>query len=560
MSPSNKQSLIRKYQPYFVFSGVILAFISYIFLSGRIPDFFRGEAFYEFHWTETEPFLRALMLHYQENGRFFSWVYTEGLYKLIGYQPVFFHLFAILLDYLGVLAASMAVFRIWPKRLYHPNLVVLFGLLAFFFPHSANWFIFFASDHYYLTILIFFISVLLIQEWAFSGLKPAYFVIGLACFLVALFTYEHVAFLFPLALAMSYPLIPKTRRTRKLTIKLILIGFVSLVFVIMPLLMYQKLSTELGGAFVHPAFTNRLILSQIPAQVRDSAGLLITYLVYMASGLETLKFADPFAFIFFFGVALWIGWRLFGHGRAAGSLNVDIRQRLIALYFSSLFFVLLGLFPFVAWGELPLPHVRFYAIPLYGLVILLLLAISLATNKSLKMIFGTACVLIIMAGLFEYQYVSATYLESEFAPTENYLSLVQIVPRVREKTTFIFIDNPLGNNAWTGCALALRVLYDTQGLRCAHLSSSEDRYAAVRNEDGLLANEGGFFSDEKWILIGTSPDGSRYILSEINPNTKVLVDWVSKEPIYTDYRRIISDQGPPNSQMYLHLVKRWSGR
>lgn len=545
---------LHRAKPYLVFSAIILLFIVAILLAGRVQDFFRGEAFYEFHWTETEPFLEALIRHYEENGRFFSWVYTEGLYEVLGYQPKVFHLLAILLNFFSVVLAAVFVFRVWPKTFYKPWWVVLFGLLAFFFPYSTNWFVFFASDHYYQAILIFFLSVYLAQEWALRGLKPIYLVLSVVTFLVALFTYEHVAFVYPVALALAYPLIPAQRRTRRLTLSLAGLGAASMLVVLVPLVMYQRLQEKLAGEFVHPAFAYGFTVEQIPQRVIQSITALFGYLYNSGHSLATLQWAGPYTFVFFVGLAAWLGWRLWSKSTAVAS---DDLLRLRLLWGSALFLLVFGVFPYAAWGGLVIPHSRFYAVPLYGLVILLLLALALARRKVAQLALVAVSLAILAAGLYEYEYVSREYLEWEFRPTENYLSVVDIVPRVEPGTAFIFIDNHIGNNSWNGCALALRVLYDVQGLRCAHLSTTDPAYWAVRDAGGFTAYEGGRFNDENWILVGGAADGSHYIIDTLTPQHAVIMDWQSQEPLYTDFTRVHTEDGPPNSDMYFHLLKRW---
>ncbi len=101
------------------------------------------------------------------------------------------------------------------------------------------------------------------------------------------------------------------------------------------------------------------------------------------------------------------------------------------------------------------------------------------------------------------------------------------------------------------------MLYDQTDLECAFLSSSLYEYRAIRYVDYIQANRGGGLRDENWVLILIDANNRPTVVSEINPGDfDLLIEWIDRSPIRTDYRRIENGENVLPSEMYLDLLRR----
>jgi hypothetical protein len=425
-----------------------------------------------------------------------------------------------------------------------------------------NWSLQLASDHVYITITLFFICVLLVQNWASSGFKVRWLITAVLVFFLGLLTYENIAFLFPVAFILAFPL-AKFSSEKEFKSKITLAGIVSLLsifLILIPLKIYESLAKTSELGFAHPAFNDPNVLNEIPQRVASIASLLAGYFYNFSSGLA-ISSGKYLLVVQILSVALFlflVTYPLFLVNRIKPSSKAPTEKgSLISLYLSALGLIVLGLLPYALWGgSADLPHVRFYSLPIFGISILLLLGVVLSKRQAFRYVFVAICMLSVLLGLFEFNAYSKEILAREFLPIHDYASMIEIMPRVREGTSFIFLDGDMGYGPWNGCSLALRMLYATRDLKCIFLSSTIPDYSAVRNSDGILANQGGLLNDENWIIIGLNDQGQRYIIPEINSQSDLIINWESAAPIKTDYRRIITDQGPVTTQMYLHLLMR----
>jgi hypothetical protein len=148
-------------------------------------------------------------------------------------------------------------------------------------------------------------------------------------------------------------------------------------------------------------------------------------------------------------------------------------------------------------------------------------------------------------------------LETEATLNAFYRGMKAAVAQVEPGTMFIIINGPLENS---GCAPSLEMLYNQHELECVLLSSSLEKYHAIRRRSQIEANSGTDWEQqlpaEKWILIDAG-NNVPTVLAELRPgDLGLLVTWVSEEPIRTDYGQIVAEDLSEPSPFYLHLLER----
>ncbi len=166
----------------------------------------------------------------------------------------------------------------------------------------------------------------------------------------------------------------------------------------------------------------------------------------------------------------------------------------------------------------------------------------------------TLIVLFAGFGLFEMLNRSTQINQGEIAHNTFYRGLKDVVPFVKPRTVFVFLNYPLSNS---GCGPSLEMLYDQKDLNCAFLSSTDYEYRAIRHATEIEANRGGFLRNQNWILIGVDENNKPYVIPELNPGDyDLIITWESTDPIQTDYTKIVTDNLPPASQFYENLLQR----
>jgi hypothetical protein len=540
--------------------GVMLVFSLGAYWLGKLPDFYHGEDFYLFHFAETHTFREAVNLFFLENGRFFEAVYWTALYKALGYQPALQHLVSLILNLLATLAASFAVYRAWPRAFQRRGLITAFVLLVFFNPYTTKWALTLSGDNSRISIILFFLAVICVQQWVISKFKHGWFALGFFLFVISVFNYENVALLFPVAYLLSYPLVSRRGLKKSTKIMAGVFALVSVALPLLPILLYSGLNIV-----SHPA-------------LRGEGGLgnpvirIVAAIKHM--GLYFFNSADPLTIYTEQPVLRWLPlFVLVTVIVFVSGLMVLIRRRavdgkewliavsagdftvMLSLYVASLWLIFLSVVPYAIAYQFSSPYVRFFAISIYGFAILLILGLALLQTKILRVVIGVVTFLIVLSGLVEFNSYAQQLAELESSPRFDYLSIIEVVPRVEDETVFFMVDFIVGTDASRSCALPLQMLYDVKDLRCGFISSNLDYIQVERTEGVVATTEGGRFLKNNWILIGINEDGSKYIIPEIGPDDPYFIDWQSEEPIQTSYLRIASGEILETS-MYRKLVER----
>jgi hypothetical protein len=536
---------------------LIAIFIFAVYLLSWLPNFFYGEDFFLFHYAETHRYLEAIKIFFLENGRLLEGVYWVSIYKLIGYQPTWMHVGSLVMNLIVVSLASWTVFSALSKRMKKPTSVFMFCLFSYFVPLTLNWAFRLSGDNSRISLMAFFISAILLQKWARSNLKLIWLVISLFVFSIGVFTYENISLLFPAGLLLSVPLLPKARVKEKKTVVLFaILTIVSLLIEFFTLMLYAYLARLYGPGFTHPSAT--LDRNQIIPTFIQSFVYLGNYLVNNRLSLFNPPWIGGLSGFIFLFIILYSSYFIIKKIRG-NVFNFSVLLRpfnlpFFAIYLCGIWIMVMGIYPYALGSHYTLPPSRYYSSAIYGIVLLFVLAFEFSKRVGLKFLIWGLLLVTVLIGINEFRLSSEKFYQLHSLSENNYLSLVHVVPAVGKDTVFLFVDHQKGNSPDEGCGNALSILYSVEGIRCAFLSSTIERYYAERTANGITANEGGRFSDGSWIIVGEAADGSEFIIDEIKPDTSLLIKWDTLEPIKSNRNLIISDK-PRQTQMYVYLLR-----
>jgi len=533
---------------------LILSILCYAYFSGKLLDFFYTEDFLLFHYANNFSYLEAIKLYVSGFGRPFEAAYWAGIYKIFAYDPAKLHFLSFLLHLSGVILASLILYRIWPRKSSYSGAFLVFVIVLFFNPLATNWGAILSGDNTRLSILFFMVSILCIQEWARTEFRAFWLVSGILVFLVSIFTYDVTIFLFPASLLLAWPLMPAGKRFEEAKKKILWFGTASIFLGLIPFTFYQLLESSSVGGIRHPAFDHPF-RQEIPARLLQAAYNILPTLykignnLFIHGSLSTLIIFIPFA-------AIVVGsiWNLI-RIKSKNNFNTFIQQNkvLIGIFGASLWIIVMSVLPYLLAYPNGYPQVRYYSAAIYGFSFLLFSIFSVARGYLVRAAISLLVPVIIIAGIAEYNLVTGRLREED--KSNFYLSLVEIVPAVRERTVIFIIDPEVDLSPSVECTMGLEMLYDVKDLRCGFLSFTNQSYEARREDNFILAYSGVWSDSENWIFITVNEDGTKAIVPEITSADGLLINWIYTQPIYTDKNRILFDQ-KPDSRMYLYLITR----
>jgi hypothetical protein len=363
-----------------------------------------------------------------------------------------------------------------------------------------------------------------------------------------------VIFLFPAALFFAWPLLPTKLQTKKTRLWFVAVASFGAILALVPFALYRSLEETTTGGITHPAFSKGFV-TEIPLRIVQSVPLIFNALYRVGGTLELNSLVPEFLQFLPFGVVLAAAvWLCINQFRSKKK-NQVARNTTLILLGGSLWILVLGLLPYLLSIPTERTFPRYYSAAIYGFAFLFFMTFSSFRHIAVRVLLGLVLVIIIFAGIWEFDLLSERLRAFEAPLSHFYLSMIEAVPAVRERTVIFVIDPDAPMSASGACTLGLRILYDVGDLKCAFLTYTDSRWWAEREENNILAYEGVWDDSENWIFVRVGPNGEKIIVSEITPADGLLIDWISTEPISTDYDRILFDE-IPDSQMYLHLVER----
>lgn len=539
------------------FAAALLISIGFLivqYLSGNIPDFFLGEEFYILHYAENYNFGEAIRMYFVQNGRFFEGVYWTLLYKTIGYHPALARIFSYLLLLTGAVLCSIAFIRVWPKNKKTPFVLFLLVILIFFNPQAFHHVDRFSGDNSRLAIAGFFIAVLLIQQWFRSGQRIIYLILAFVVHLIVIFTYESTTLLLPAAFLLGLPLLKREQRNAENYRKIFVIAVLSELFALIPYFVYLETYTFFDPYLSHPVIasardgTVAMLLRFFPSlgnyflnmgnnQVLTSGPIfpLVVLLLLVAVGILALRNL-PVAFKEF----------------SANTENRGSSFAYVCIYTGALWIFFFGLFPFVL-GGIDFGASRVYATSFMMLPVMLLLLFEFTQVRVLQILMFFLVVPWFLMSIQSNQRQTAIIFSHEDLYNRYYISLKEIVPAVKPRTAFVLVDYDFFK--W-GCGPSFMMLYSTRDLSCIWVSSTNKDYVIDRYGGVINAHQGGWEKTENFILVGRQDDGTAFLVDSISPKDDYLINWYSKTPIATDYRRIEPADLANESGMMKSLLNR----
>lgn len=537
---------------------IVLVFITHAYLAQRLPDFFYYEDFTIFQFADTYNHFDAWRAYFFQFGRFFEGIYWTYLYKMIGNSPAAMHAISLCLHLLSVLFASWALLRVWPsKSRFLPQIGFGLVLLLFFNRYSLELTFRLASDNNRIALILFWLSVLAFQQWAASAYLRYWLVMGLVLFTISLNTYENIAFYFPIAMMLSWPLRPTqgSQDERKTALRFILLCVIGSLLIFIPYFIYYRIEQLEGTPLRHPAMITEFSLTKILLILFNALIKIGSYFrVFGQSNWEGIAILEQSHFFVFLAVLLlsicqfWKRYLRMSNPRISRQLLV--RDSLPFVFLAGIWLFFVGFLPFGLIGYQP--FTRVYSAAVFGFPVLFLASIELIESRLYQLAIVLIAIIFMGYSVYHFHSVANSIRSWERPDNTFYVSLKELVPQVKERTNFILI-NYTGNGY--SCNESMTMLYGKADLTCVTIGSSDQRFRADRYAGVIHAHYGGWLRNGNDVILRYE-NGVLSILPEITPNDDLLINWFVDDPIVTDYKRIIYEDPEPPRQFYTHLIKR----
>lgn len=513
---------------------------------GRLGNLYlSGEEFYVLHDAHNQPFFLAWAYYFVNNGRPVEALYWTGLYKLVGFNPRLLHSFSLLLLGTASLLASAWVGRVLPVK-YRRHLVWL-ALLFFFNWISLEMVLRLSTDNSRLALICFFAAGIAWQSWAASQLtRKRYFLLGAGLLAVGVLAYENIALLGPTLLLMAWPLLdeaPPAETRRRLRL-FIIIGALSLLIVLLPVLLVEALGWLRGLSVAHPA-TQGALASGLGEMLRSVFAVWLDWGQVGALDPAPLHWLPVVLVLAALLGSSWLLWR-------PGPEKTPERSRLRVIHLAAVWIIFMGPLPYALAGYSDV--VRIYSSAIFGLPILLLVFFVSSPRRLPRLAVMLLALTLVAAGIYQFHVRNSGLREAEIIENNFYYGLKHIVPDVEPDTIFVIIDLQLSNS---GCGPSMAVLYSATGMRCVFLSSTNPNYHAERYADYAISNRGGRIQGGDWLLIYVDEQGHPRLLDQIGPgDLDLIIEWVSPEPLYTNYGLLDTGRPMPESAFYQSILER----
>jgi hypothetical protein len=532
---------LKTVSPWLIIAGVGLLLIVVIALSGLIQNYLDGEEFLIFSFADRLPHDQAWQSFFHRFGRPIEALYWTYEYELIGFNPLLAHIFSFIqLLTLSILAAACFV-NCWPQNKRSPSLPYLLAFSLFLSWVSLSSILRLSYDNGRLSLVFFFLAGLALQKWAASQ-RTSWLALSLISFLVSVFTYENAAFLFPALVLLSMPLLPAGQRDSKpfKTYLFLSLGVLSGLLLLIPRLFY----TYVASPIATPALD--FGLGDLFTRLAETAPS-----VYLGFG-QFFSFQSPLvnltiglALLLTLALSAWVLLSLSGVKRRA---STD-RKRGVHIILASLWFLVFGPLPYILLGYGVFGRV--YSSAVFGVFPLILLAHQFAPKAWLRSLAPIILAFFAITGLLTLWSESRYFAQWEAPLNIFYRGLKDAVPHVRPNTTIIIVNGPIGNQ---GCGPSLEMLYGQEDLDCLVIASSAEQGSIRRH--GEFQSNGLTLLEGNWIIVSVV-DNVPTVIDELRPGDyDLMISWETNEPMRTSSGRILTDNIPPATQFYMHLLER----
>lgn len=532
-------------QTWFTITVVGLSFILVSALGGLIQNYFNGEEFVIYFFANKLPFQEAWQAFFHNFGRPIEAIYWTYQYKLIGFNPLLAHSLSFVLLLLMAMLAAACFLNSWPqsKRSKLLPYLLVFSLFVNWVCTSTVFRL--SYDNGRISMIFFFLAGLALQRWAITQ-RTRWLLFSYALFLMSIFSYENAAFLFPALLLLAWPLLPPDKKYPIRKSALIFTGLAVLgeLILFVPYVFYDYIfhSSRIGL----PAMN--MELDTLPTYLFDAGKTIyLRFGQFGDFGTGPLNFAMIFALISILAFPFVLIVRVKRDGSYRDSF--EMKSRWVCIYLASLWFLILGPLPYVLLGYDA--GSRVYSSAVFGVFPLTFMIYESANRRLLRLV-GLAFILLFSVfGFFEIRQESISFNQLEPELNTFYRKLKDAVPYVESDTVFVFING----GSIDGCGPSLQMLYNQDHLKCAILKSTRSTFVSIRHYSEI-ENNGQHLSDENLILVLVKENVSRVIPTVYPGDFDLLVTWESEEPLATNYTRIITEDLPPPSSFYMHLLIR----
>jgi hypothetical protein len=356
------------------------------------------------------------------------------------------------------------------------------------------------------------------------------------------FTYENAAFLFPAFVLLSMPLLPAGQRdSKRFKIYLFIgLGMLNGLLLLIPRLFYayvaQPIATPALDFGLGDLFTR---LAETGPSVYLSFGQFYGF------RSQSINLAIGFALLLTLIVSAWV--LVFQRG-VKNKASAD-GQRGLYILLASIWFLVFGPLPYILLGYGVTGRV--YSSAVFGVFPLILLAYQIAPKAWLRSLALVILTFFAVTGLLTLWSESRYFAQWEAPLNIFYRGLKDAVPHVRPNTAFIIVNGPVGNQ---GCGPSLEMLYGLEDVDCLVVASGAEQGSFRR--PGEFQSSGLTLLEGNWIIvsvIGNVPE----VIDELKPGDyDLLISWETNEPMRTSSGRILTNNIPPATQFYMHLLER----
>ncbi|MEX2144381.1 MAG: hypothetical protein WD740_07275 [Anaerolineales bacterium] len=537
----------------------VVAFILFAYLFGLIPDFFAGEEYDKIRYPAIYNHIDSWTTYFNEKGRPIEGIYWTYMYEVLSYQPKIFHLFSLLIHFFAVLLTALAFTRVLKKGSYWTWEFGFVFLIFFFNPFSLHSVFRISLDAPGIALITFMGSVLCFQNYAMSQLRGfKWLLASIFLFFLTIFNYEVAAFLFPVALLLSWPFINSETKvkSKRIAIALITGGTLSCFAVLIPFQVYSQLQQTSGLSIANPAMSMQG--KPLLPLIQPTALMIFSYLRNIGNGLfapsswQLIILRSLIVIPFFSGLIIVL--RAIGKNKTPLLwIKHKFQDPRAMTFLGSIWIIIFGSLPFALIGYRP-ESIRAYSATIFGILAMgALVTLFQKRYKIIKVVGTFILVGSIFVGLSQY-FTQAKVLQTrrEFY-YQYFINFANTIPGLKERTTLVFADHTVGS--LSGCPGMFQVLYQTEEIWCGFLSKLDSLLLAERFSDSINFHYGGWSRYGNEVLIALEENYTPVILNQVTQRDGYLINWFDNSPISTDFRRITDHEAATNSPMYKYLIE-----
>ena len=513
-----------------------------------------GEAFYDFAFADGYSWQESWkeFFFFRHRSRFMHGVFVTILYKLQGFNPPALYLTVYLLKILTSMAIMLTIKDFVSRPWLSSLLTITFTLL----PANIPELFLLRKIHHSLAWFTFWLAVLFVQRWIFKQ-KAGWLIPATLAFTSSILSYEATGGLLMIALFLSLNRISNLRDFGRKAIVVLLISLFGWATFL------QLEATKPSAAIYEYYFKGQFdLFAQSAALIEGIFSLLESiwtgglFALYYTPGSVDQFVSRLLILSALFLLAIGLYTYLRREKDSSSKPRALLYTKMLALTASGAWLAIVTYFPFVLAGQKPDSDSLLGAA--IGLIFVALAAytflLSLGREKLGAIYIAATCLFWVIIGSLSYPTALAETAKFDTRTTNLMLSLKENIPRVKENTTFVFVNTDFHRGSI--CQSMLRMLYDRNKLACIHLLDNRSDIESYTRESASFVENTGRMFEYDFVLLSADDEGAVTLIEEISPEgyPDLPITWSSRDPIPFNTSRIIRLPSPP-SQYYNYLLE-----